>query len=110
MFIKQIYKIEPRQLDSGNVPHSPFSFDRVERKGALVLRGNFVLSNSELYIDYFAEISSNIGSFWSSAPNEIKVDFQELVFTDGVVYDQTKEIYRTPRVNSLFLMTAGLTE
>ena len=68
------------------------------------------LSNSESYIDYFAEISSNIGSFWSNAPNEIKVDFQELVFSEGVVYDVTKEIYRTPRVNSLFLMTAGLTE
>ena len=66
--------------------------------------------NSELYIDYFAEISSNIGSFWSSAPNEIKVDFQELVFSEGVVYDVTKEIYRTPRINSLFLMTAELTE
>ena len=68
------------------------------------------LSNSELYIDYFAEISRNIGSFWLNAPNEIKVDFQELVFSEGVVYDVTKEIYRTPRVNSLFLMTAGLTE
>ena len=63
-----------------------------------------------MYIDYFAEISSNIGSFWSSAPNEIKVDFQELVFSDGVVYDVTKEIYRTPKINSLFLMTAELTE
>ena len=68
------------------------------------------LSNSESYIDYFAEISSNIGSFWSNAPNEIKVDFQELVFSEGVVYDVTKEIYRTPRVNTLFLMTARLTE
>ena len=28
------------------------------------------------------EISSNIGSFWSNAPNEIKVDFQEFVFSD----------------------------
>ena len=68
------------------------------------------LSNSELYIDYFAEISSNMGSFWSSAPNEIRVDFQELVFSEGVVYDVTKEIYRTPRINSLFLMTAGITD
>ena len=68
------------------------------------------LSNSELYIDYFAEISSNIGSFWSSAPNEIKVDFQELVFSEGVVYDVTKEFYRTPKINSLFLMTAQLLE
>tara|TARA_Y100000589_G_scaffold326688_1_gene366943 strand:+ start:275 stop:625 length:351 start_codon:yes stop_codon:yes gene_type:complete len=61
------------------------------------------LSNSELYSDYFAEIFSNIGSLWSNVPNEIKVDFQELVFSEGVVYDVTKEIYRTPRINSLFL-------
>ena len=27
-----------------------------------------------------------------------------------VVFDVTKEIYRTPRINSLFLMTAELTE
>ena len=65
------------------------------------------LSNSELYIDYFAEISSNISSFWSNAPNEIKVDFQQLVFSEGVIYDATKEIYRTPRINSLFLMPTG---
>ena len=30
--------------------------------------------------------------------------------SEGVVYDVTKEIYRTPRINSLFLMTAGLTD
>ena len=68
------------------------------------------LSNSEEYIDYFTEMSSKIGGFWSNAPNEIKVDFQELVFSEGVIYDVTKEIYRTPRINSIFLMSVGLTE
>ena len=68
------------------------------------------LSNCDEYISCFTEISSNIGEFWSNAPNEIKLDFQELVFSRGVVYDVTKEIYRTPIINSLFLMSAGIKE
>ena len=32
-----------------------------------------------------------------------------MVFSEGVVYDVTKEFYRTPKINSLFsMMTAGL--
>ena len=51
-----------------------------------------------------------MGGFWSNAPNEIKLDFQELVFSGGVVYDVTKEIYRTPIINSLFLMSSRIKE
>ena len=68
------------------------------------------LSNCDEYMSCFTAISSNIGEFWSNAPNEIKLDFQELVFSRGVVYDVTKEIYRTPIINSLFLMSAGIKE
>ncbi len=68
------------------------------------------LSNYDEYISCFTEISSNMGGFWSNAPNEIKLDFQELVFSGGVVYDVTKEIYRTPIINSLFLMSSRIKE
>ena len=33
-----------------------------------------------------------------------------MVFSEVVVYDVTKEFYRTPKINSLFLMTAKLLE
>ena len=66
------------------------------------------LSNYDEYIDYFSEISSNIGGFWFNAPNEIKLDFQNLVFSEGVVYDFKKEAYRTPKVNSIFIASVGL--
>lgn len=58
------------------------------------------LSNYEPYIDYALQMSCKLGSLWKEFDIVKKEKLQNLVFPEGVFYDQKIEGYRTPKHNS----------
>ena len=58
------------------------------------------LSNYEPYIDYALQISCKLDSLWKEFDIVRKEKLQNLVFPEGVFYDQKIKGYRTPKHNS----------
>ena len=65
---------------------------------------DFNLSNSNDYITKSFEILRDFEGLWSSSELEIRREMQNLVFNNHIQYDKENKLYRTPFVNSLFLM------
>lgn len=58
------------------------------------------LSNYEPYVDYALQMSCKLGGLWNYFDIVKKEKLQNLVFPEGVFYDQKIEGYRTPKHNS----------
>jgi len=55
------------------------------------------------------KIAQNIGQVWVSSDYDNKAKLQKLIFPEGIAYDKQKNEFRTPRVNTIFELFAGLT-
>jgi len=60
------------------------------------------LSNYEPYIDYALPISCKLGGLWRELDITKRGILQNLVFPEGVFYDQKIKDYRTPKHNPFF--------
>lgn len=58
------------------------------------------LSNYEPYVDYALQMSCKLGGLWNDFDIVKKEKLQNLVFPEGVFYDQKIKGYRTPKHNS----------
>ncbi len=58
------------------------------------------LSNYEPYVDYALQVSCKLDSLWKEFNIVRKEKLQNLVFPEGVFYDQKIKGYRTPKHNS----------
>lgn len=58
------------------------------------------LSNYEPYVDYALQMSCKLGGLWNEFDIVKKEKLQNLVFPEGVFYDQKIKGYRTPKLNS----------
>ena len=62
----------------------------------------FDLSNLGECIHFTLNLCCNLPSMWESATFEKRVNFQNLVFPDGIRYNKQNDTYLTNRVNVLF--------
>jgi site-specific DNA recombinase len=55
------------------------------------------------------KIAQNIVQAFVSSDYDNKTKLQKLIFPYGIAYDRQKNEFRTPRVNTIFELIAGLT-
>ena len=60
------------------------------------------LSNYSPYVDYTLSMSCKLGGLWKEFDMVKREKLQNLVFPEGVFYDQKIKGYRTPKHNSFF--------
>jgi DNA invertase Pin-like site-specific DNA recombinase len=61
----------------------------------------FNLSNYEDYVNHSLDIVSNIKQLWIEGNGSIKRDVQNIMFSNHLIFDKEKRIYRTPNVNKV---------
>jgi site-specific DNA recombinase len=57
-------------------------------------------------IDYALQFMSNAPKIWSSASVEHRIIYQRLVFPDGIQYDLSKNVFRTPKLSLLYTLAS----
>ncbi|GAC1597582.1 MAG: hypothetical protein NVS3B19_19840 [Ginsengibacter sp.] len=65
-------------------------------------------SNLEYYINRSIELATELPSLWASSSFSDKQKLQKLIFSEGIYYNQQKDETRTTKMNSVFLLIAGL--
>ena len=55
-------------------------------------------------IDYAMRFMSNAPRIWSNASIEHQIIYQRLVFPEGIEYDLTTNIFRTPKLSALYTL------
>ena len=50
---------------------------------------------------YGCKILLNLPQLWLSSGYRAKLELQELLFPQGIIYDREKGIYRTPEINDV---------
>ncbi len=60
------------------------------------------LSNLQKLIDFTVQIASNAKHIWANASHTQKLNFQRMMFPDGIHFDKEINDYRTTRVNWIF--------
>lgn len=63
------------------------------------------LSNPEKVISRALEICSNLSELWVSGGYREKVQLQNLMFPEGILYDRRNDNYRTDKVNLILELT-----
>jgi site-specific DNA recombinase len=63
------------------------------------------LSNPEKVIAQAVEICSNLSGLWVSGGYDQKVQLQNLLFPEGVLYDRGNDNYRTTKINLILELT-----
>jgi site-specific DNA recombinase len=63
---------------------------------------NYSISNLEEKIAAAFNLSAKLSTVWHSSDTAMKEELQKLVFPDGIVYDRTKDAFRTGKVNVVF--------
>jgi site-specific DNA recombinase len=67
------------------------------------------ISNPMAAIEKAIGLSVELATEWASGDIDHKNKLQKLVFPEGIVYDKKKGVFRTERVNSIFVEIARLT-
>lgn len=67
------------------------------------------ISNPMAAIEKAIDISVELPTEWTSSDISHKNKLQKLIFPEGIVYDKKKGVFRTERVNSIFVEIARLT-
>lgn len=73
-----------------------------------IQKSAFNLSNLERAVENATQMALNLPSLWESGDLEERRRIQKMVFPDGIRYNREKDVYRTPRVNSLFSLIPQL--
>ena len=81
---------------------------RIREIDAEIEKAGEILSNRDEIINYATEIAANLGLLWDSGSFKLCQSVQGMVFPEGMTYDKEKDIYRTPRVNSIFAVFAEI--
>ncbi len=66
------------------------------------------LSNPKEFIDFSVEMCGNLSKMWASGGLEHKIQVQQALFPNGLVYDRQNEHYRTEKINSIIAQIAHL--
>jgi site-specific DNA recombinase len=82
--------------------------EELEQIDTQIQNSRINLSNAEKYLNYSVNLSSKLATVWTSADYEQKQNLQKLIFPDGIVYDKKNDNYRTPKINFVFHVIAGL--
>ena len=67
-----------------------------------------VISNPDEAFDKAINFSLELALRWRSADIKDKEKLQKLLFPDGIVFDQKNRVFRTERVNVIFLLLSSL--
>ena len=66
------------------------------------------LSNIDKIAEHAIVISSQLSSLWNNGDYKQKVDIQNLLFPEGVLWDKVNQNYRTIKLNSIFAIINSL--
>ena len=66
------------------------------------------LSNIDKIAEHAIVISSQLSSLWDNGDYKQKVDIQNLLFPEGVLWDKVNQNYRTIKLNSVFSIINSL--
>lgn len=136
MFTQSIIQMNKECLDNltileGRLTKAENNIDKIERRFALgeidrelyikfkaefeqelmtiqeeIQDSSFNLSNLEIAVEKALNLALNLPGIWASGNLEEKRRIQKLVFPEGIRYDLKNDVYRTDRINYLFLGNA----
>lgn len=66
------------------------------------------ISNPDFAISKALRLSTELSTVWTSSDIKKKERLQKLVFPEGIVYDRKNNAFRTPKINIIFELIAGL--
>jgi len=66
------------------------------------------LSNLENHVKKYIDLCLELPSMWQKATFNAKMELQNIMFPDGILYDREKNSYRTNKVNSVILLISSL--
>ncbi|MBC7411709.1 MAG: recombinase family protein [Bacteroidia bacterium] len=69
---------------------------------------SFENSNLEKCVEKYAQLLTKLPILWSSNGYKGKLELQELLFPEGIVYDREISNYRTPKINEAVFAMAQL--
>ncbi len=61
------------------------------------------LSNPRKFIEFSLKLLSKLPEIWQKSHLREKIALQRLLFPEGLTYNKTEGVYRTPSINRLFL-------
>ncbi len=73
-----------------------------------IAKCNVDLSNLENQIDLYLLICGCLPAIWKEASYQRKLEIQEMVFPEGIMYDREIDNYRTTKINSVILAISQL--
>lgn len=65
------------------------------------------LSNHQKFIEMGLKLSATLCKSWELGSFNDKQKIQSTLFPEGIYYDREKHVYRTPRINMLFKLSAS---
>ncbi len=68
------------------------------------------LSNLEKFVKKYIDLCLELPLFWEKASFHAKMEIQNIVFPEGILYDREKSNYRTPKVNRVILAIASISK
>ena len=69
---------------------------------------SFENSNLEKCVEKYAQLLTKLPILWASNSYKGKLELQELLFPEGIVYDREISNYRTPKINEAIFAMAQL--
>jgi len=66
------------------------------------------LSNLENLIKRYINMCLDLPSLWEKATFHAKMEIQNIMFPEGILYDREKNDYRTPKINAAILLITRL--
>jgi site-specific DNA recombinase len=66
------------------------------------------LSNLENQIKKYVNICLELPSLWEKASFHAKMEIQNIIFPEGILYDRENGNYRTPKVNSVIRLITSI--
>ena len=66
------------------------------------------LSNLENQIKKYVNICLELPSLWEKASFHAKMEIQNIIFPEGILYDRENSNYRTPKVNSVISLITSI--
>ena len=105
---KNIEKIEEKfilgDIDKGLFEKYKAKFQSEKKQILQVIEGTDInLSNLEKTINKYCNLLMNIPSMWASGGYNEKIELQNLLFPDGILYYRNLDDYRTTKINAPIL-------
>lgn len=81
--------------------------DEIEKE---IESNSFKNSNLEKRIEKYCNLLSNLPKLWASSDYRGKMELQNLIFPQGILYNRENDSFRTPEINQVALLLSQLSK